>query len=947
MKKFLYSGIGKVIVIAAMLASITCVAISAAWMISGLSFGMQGNVLQPQLYPQTTEVVNGYLIPEVHDFLDNVKLSEKYLKKGTLDKKQTIDISDLNAGINNKKKTPELTYTLEELIRFQESAGYVYLNYLLNNRYSFMLTEDQEIEDGNTEEVAVGSEESLSDDGTVYASDENAGVIGEDNTQGSAFGKKVYGPKAKAFERRSILYQDIVTEIESDDVNPKRSRNGDERVTFYTYDNQFNVLYNNGLSLEKKYIRNATGGMIADYALANLDDVSILDCYTYLLQAAKEVARLNKEGQSGSSNAVIWLKRSSDGKVFTNYSACQSMDLEKMQSYYEDKLVNTAGEQDEDRIFIAYDEKKDSTSLGGGNQKSMDALVYLKDIMLKDTLPGVFGANDTWQLFVGLNTNWPVKDSGQMNNELYDAYKTAEPFGQNAIPAAIIAAACFIFTMILTILQTGHNSRDNEIHTTPMERFPIELLFVKDIILWLVWLGLSISILGHITAEDSLTTGHFFNVLGNLRFLMIPSLCAFAILLCWDLKHYVRRIKAKTLGGSLIRSLYHAIKKVTISAYRTKKEGQRLVIAYIVLIGANAAVAGLFGMIAAYTDTEILVLVCILILFIVNLFILRMLLGYFSGRDAVRKGMDEIAAGNLDYKVDTSEISGYNREMAEGVNLISAGFKNAVEAEIKSERMKAELITNVSHDIKTPLTSIINYVDILKRCSIEDDEVRSYIEILDRKSARLKQLIDDLVESSKISTGNIKLDMNRIDFGQLLQQMNGEYREKFEERNLELVSDLPDEPMMVYADGARLYRVIDNLYNNAVKYAMPGTRVYVDGEIVREESMKEPVNDSSPILEQSQEKTDHSSEQVNFSQGSANTSRIVITMKNISKFPLNISSDELMERFVRGDLSRSTEGSGLGLEIARNLTVMQDGKLDIYLDGDLFKVVLEFPYSES
>ena len=334
-------------------------------------------------------------------------------------------------------------------------------------------------------------------------------------------------------------------------------------------------------------------------------------------------------------------------------------------------------------------------------------------------------------------------------------------------------------------------------------------------------------------------------------------------------------------------------------------------IVYILIAAGNAIVAGICAIVMAMSSSIIPAIVGLVILILGNIMILRKLMTYFAGRDAVRKGMDEIAAGNLDYKVDLDEATGYNREMAEGVNKVSAGLKAAVENEMKSERMKAELITNVSHDIKTPLTSIINYVDILKRHDIEDDEVRSYVEILDRKSARLKQLVDDLVESSKISSGNITLDMHSIDLRQMIQQMNGEFREKFEERNLSLVCTLPEEPMMIQADGARLCRVIENLYSNAAKYSMPGSRVYVEGIIQPDANGADP--------------------------------KVVFTIRNISEHALNISAEELTERFVRGDLSRNTEGSGLGLEIARNLTIMQGGTFDIILDGDLFKVVIGFP----
>lgn len=273
-------------------------------------------------------------------------------------------------------------------------------------------------------------------------------------------------------------------------------------------------------------------------------------------------------------------------------------------------------------------------------------------------------------------------------------------------------------------------------------------------------------------------------------------------------------------------------------------------------------------------------------------------------KQRVNQGIRQITAGEVDYKIDTTHLRGDYRTEAEAVNHIGEGLSNAVEKSLKNERLKTDLITNVSHDIKTPLTSIINYVDILKRENIQDEKIRSYIDVLDRKSQRLKHLTEDLVEASKISSGNIRLDIQTINLKQLIKQTNGEFEEKFENRQLSMVCTLPEEEILIRADGRRMWRVIENLYNNAAKYAMPGSRIYVDGMCA--------------------------------------AGKVTVIIKNISESPLNFDAEELMERFVRGDVSRNTEGSGLGLEIARNLTIMMNGKFDIYLDGDLFKVILTF-----
>lgn len=277
-------------------------------------------------------------------------------------------------------------------------------------------------------------------------------------------------------------------------------------------------------------------------------------------------------------------------------------------------------------------------------------------------------------------------------------------------------------------------------------------------------------------------------------------------------------------------------------------------------------------------------------------------------RKRIVRGIFLIRDGNTDYQLDTAEMHGDNLELANAVNSIGTGIKKAVETSMKDERLKADLITNVSHDIKTPLTSIINYVDLLKREKIETQPVKGYIEVLDAKSQRLKQLTDDLVEASKISSGNIVLNIERIDLVELLKQSVGEFSEKFEQKNLTVLESYGKDPHLINADSRRMWRVVENLFSNICKYALEGTRVYID--IMR-----------------------------NRFEGPG---KILLSIKNISAQQLNISPEELTERFIRGDESRTTEGSGLGLSIAKSLTEAQGGSLNIILDGDLFKVVILF-----
>ncbi|MCD7708853.1 MAG: HAMP domain-containing histidine kinase [Clostridiales bacterium] len=245
------------------------------------------------------------------------------------------------------------------------------------------------------------------------------------------------------------------------------------------------------------------------------------------------------------------------------------------------------------------------------------------------------------------------------------------------------------------------------------------------------------------------------------------------------------------------------------------------------------------------------------------------------------------------------------KKHAEDINSVRDGISVAVEERMKSERFRAELITNVSHDIKTPLTSIINYVDLLEKEDIESEKAQEYIAVLDRQSARLKKLLEDLIEASKASTGSIPVNMEECDASVLLAQVVGEFEDRIEKEGLELIVEGQDKPAMIMADGRHLWRIIDNLMANICKYSLSGSRVYITLETFG--------------------------------------GMVTVTFKNISRSPLGASGDELMERFVRGDSSRNTEGSGLGLSIAQSLAALMDGNLEVMTDGDLFKAIVSFP----
>ena len=269
------------------------------------------------------------------------------------------------------------------------------------------------------------------------------------------------------------------------------------------------------------------------------------------------------------------------------------------------------------------------------------------------------------------------------------------------------------------------------------------------------------------------------------------------------------------------------------------------------------------------------------------------------------KGVKIMGKGDLNHQIDTKYLFGCFKDFAEQLNSLAGAAQVAADRQMKSERMKTELITNVSHDIKTPLTSIINYVNLMKMPHREEDHT-VYLDVLDRQSQRLKKLIDDLMDMSKASSGNMSVEMGQVDAVEAVNQALGEFADKLEKVNLTPVFRHPDSPVIMQADGRLLWRVLSNLLSNAVKYAMPNTRLYIDLMVL---------------------------------DGNA-----VLAIKNISREQLNVNADELMERFVRGDTSRNTEGSGLGLNIAKSLVELQHGQMHMMVDGDLFKVTLIFPH---
>ena len=494
---------------------------------------------------------------------------------------------------------------------------------------------------------------------------------------------------------------------------------------------------------------------------------------------------------------------------------------------------------------------------------------------------------------VSVDTKFSVADSMADEAENYETYsKLMFPM----LAGAIFGSVLWLVGMVWLTVTAGRKPEDEEIYLNGFDRWYTEIAAGAVIGIWLA--GTIIS--GTLIANSSLGYSH------AVVTVIVTCLICGTYTMAWFLIGYlslVRRIKAGTLWkNSLIRTVLkwigkcsgkladfaRAFSRNTAEKIKVLLVGGAFLFLQFLIIGCVFSGAGVFLLALMAVDVAVMI------------FAIRKA----DGQDRIMDGLKKISDGELQYKIKTDTLTGKQKVMAEYINNIGSGLDAAVENSLKKERMQTELITNVSHDLKTPLTSIINYVDLMKRENPTDPKIQEYLRILDEKSQRLKVLTEDVVEASKASTGNIKLEMNDIDFVEMVQQVIGEFEEKFKEKNLTMMVHFTDEPSIIYADGQRMWRVLENVFGNVVKYAMEGTRVYA--EI------------------------------------SNRNKKVTFSLKNISAQPLNISADELTERFIRGDVARNTEGSGLGLSIAKSLTELQGGEFKLYLDGDLFKVMITF-----
>lgn len=603
--------------------------------------------------------------------------------------------------------------------------------------------------------------------------------------------------------------------------------------------------------------------------------------------------------EEGNTNFTYIYANNDTKKVVTNKTSYENYaELEK-------NVQNLISEKDV-KYMVIYPKLKDFNS--NMNVSKSDKWEKLRSYSSEKKWNSVFA--------VAVDATYTIQDQFYQNKVAYD---NNIPYFKGTTWLLVLSIILFLGATIWLTLEAGRTAEDEELHLNGFDHWKTEIAAVLIVLIWIVgsyigihfWNGNIYTMINDIPTylKDGGTYFEYYYARGMdvssaymSASLYLPSLSIAELaeiyfygvftLGCFFMGYVslIKRIKGRNLWkNSLLRVIVRFIYKIYDNRKKTTKT--------VLLLCGFFLVQGI-AVLFRNGVTMLLVLLA-------DVGVFYVVLNGLLLKEKLKKGIEEIALGNMEYQIPLQGLRGENLKLAEMINGIANGFHMAVEEAMKNERLKTDLITNVSHDIKTPLTSIINYVAILKQSDIADPKIQGYLDILEAKAQRLKTLTEDVVEASKVSSGNISLEYMDVDLVEMIQQTEGEMAEKFEARNLKMIVNLPAEPAVVHVDGRRMWRVLENIFGNAAKYAMPGTRVYADLKLEED--------------------------------------TVDLSLKNVSEHQLNISADELTERFIRGDLSRSSEGSGLGLSIAQSLTTMQGGTFNLYLDGDLFRVNIRFP----
>ena len=616
-------------------------------------------------------------------------------------------------------------------------------------------------------------------------------------------------------------------------------------------------------------VRNITKGKTEEQANPNISEEELhYDYYneieddSYEYPVYYQVINYNSTSISNYINYIIIDEE--NGNMFTNI---------RSSNYIEEinKLKN-------EKKNWTYEDENISTNINTINKES--AKYIISPYYSIDNLQG-------YKIYSNIDpSSLSYSNSLYVQQAVYNIFKEHQNLPTYLIP---ISAISLIVMIVYLIWATGHEKGKDGIVLNSLDKISYEI--ITTVIIFIIGMMMSFAIA---SIETQIPQKILMSVF--LLCYLIGYACL-AVLVSTT----IRRLKAKQFIRSFLIYkicvwMKRTIKKIFIKITDKKNANRKITIIYWGFVIISMILSSMTS-----SGIGLLLLVGFWI------WAYYKLIQYNKKIQKINEALKNIYEGNPNVKLNEEELEGTLKIMAKYINDIAGGFTNAIEQSLKSERLKTELITNVSHDIKTPLTSIINYVDLLKKEDINNAQIEQYIAILDKKSQRLKKLIEDLVEASKVSSGNVKLNIETIDLKELLNQTVGEFEDKLERKKLKLEMDLPNENVLIKADNRYLYRVIENVFSNISKYALENSRVYIK------------------LYEENKS--------------------VKLEIKNISKDKLNISAEELMQRFVRGDKSRYTEGSGLGLSIAQSLTEMQGGEFKIDIDGDLFKVEIKWRQS--
>lgn len=892
------------IALAVMVFSMLIVAVGTTVQIKSVNHAWGGSIDYVSYSPdpgttfEDSGVFNQILGHAAADIIRFGVVSSQLETEGVFDGAKIVDVTAYNyrnSGLPEKYVTAN--YRLEDLLKWQkygfewtteemtqwEAADFLadktqvttidpdsgYRNtsdagYLKSNVKSYTRVEDVDTGDTVNEEISY----SVDDSGFVEDY-QPAGALGDhaQASAGAADGVKV-----------TIGYAGEEETVESD---------GDDGTVAADYD----VLVNRYKTVDGKKLEDCVSDWELYYDLChNVERAAESLSYNY----EEYMAYADYYSMENSNVRYLIEKQVGDETQYYSNMPAGSSDREAAQKKMQDYDMQEKAEPSQEK-FIYY---------SPGDMRYVTNTSITENTISKILQSYDYAYPESVKIWIGVDTSYPVAD----------AFRQGREYLPNLWMWLVAAIVCGLLYLILFVYQTVMAGREYDeegvkrISLNAFDRIPTEaaLLIAFVVALLAFWI---VVVVTELAGCDPTDIEYLREAVHQDWFVVTLLGIVFAADLVFTFFFYslVRRIKA----GMLFKNsyLYRLLLKLKEFAWKVYDNGgivMRTWVPYGIFLLFNFLT---LVWTAFYSDLELLVL---LFTCIIDVLVGVLLYKDAKERQGIVEGIETIAGGEVEHQIDTEELHGDNKVLANSVNSIGKGIKEAVEISMKDERMKADLITNVSHDIKTPLTSIINYVDLLKRERVDNEKVQNYIRVLDEKSQRLKQLTDDLVEASKITSGNISYHFERINLTELMNQTIGEFSEKFETKNLMTVMNVNTRNVVIEADSRRIWRVMENLFNNVYKYAMPGTRVYVTMD--KRESEKQ---DGAEQIE--------------------------ISIKNISENPLNCRPEELTERFIRGDESRTTEGSGLGLSIAKNLTIAQKGNFEIQLDGDLFKVFLTFP----